>query len=160
MHEPSTDAELNERRSSELVRSIIDHSAYMTLATADAEGVPWATPVWYAPESYTRLLWISRPDARHSRNITVQPQTGIVIFDSGAAIGTGQGVYIEAISQEVPQEETERAISTFSARSRQQGGETFGAADVSAPAPHRLYRASATQVFIGIQDFRTPVSVH
>src|SRR5437870_5330397 len=35
--------------------------AHVTLATADADGVPWATPVWYAPESYTRLVWISRP---------------------------------------------------------------------------------------------------
>jgi hypothetical protein len=55
----------------------------------------WATPVWYAPESHTRLLWISRPEARHSRNIALRPEIGIVIVDSRAPIGTGDGVYIE-----------------------------------------------------------------
>ena len=38
-------------------RSIIDGGRYMTLATADAEGVPWATPVWYAPDGYAELLY-------------------------------------------------------------------------------------------------------
>ena len=32
----------------------------MTLATADADGVPWASPVWYAPDGYSELLWVSQ----------------------------------------------------------------------------------------------------
>ena len=31
-------------------RRIIDANSYMTLATADADGRPWATPVWFAPD--------------------------------------------------------------------------------------------------------------
>ena len=42
-------------------RAIIEDNFYMTLATADGEGLPWATPVWYAPESDLSLLWMSRP---------------------------------------------------------------------------------------------------
>ena len=34
------------------------------------------------------------PDVTHSRNIAVRPEVGIAIFDSHAAIGAGQGVYI------------------------------------------------------------------
>ena len=68
----------------------------MTLATADAAGVPWASPVWYAPRGYSELFWVSYPDARHSRNLAERPQLSIVIFDSTVAPGHGQAVYMEA----------------------------------------------------------------
>jgi pyridoxamine 5'-phosphate oxidase-like protein len=29
---------------------IVQANRYMTLSTADADGVPWASPVWYAPD--------------------------------------------------------------------------------------------------------------
>ena len=44
-------------------RRIIDAHVYMTLATADAQGRPWASPVWFAHEDHTRFVWVSRPDA-------------------------------------------------------------------------------------------------
>ena len=31
-----------------LAREIIDANQYLTLATADGDGRPWAAPVWYA----------------------------------------------------------------------------------------------------------------
>ena len=42
-------------------RAIIDGGRYMVLATADAAGVPWASPVWYAPRGYSELFWVSDP---------------------------------------------------------------------------------------------------
>jgi uncharacterized protein YhbP (UPF0306 family) len=95
-------------------RSIVENGVYMTLATADASGRPWATPVWYALESLSSLIWISRPDARHSRNLAVRPQLGIVIFDSHAPIGTGQGVYLEATIEPVDENQVETAMAVFS----------------------------------------------
>ena len=29
---------------------IIDAARYMVLATADEDGLPWASPVWFAPD--------------------------------------------------------------------------------------------------------------
>ena len=81
-------------------RAIIEANAYMTLATADGEGLPWATPVWYAPESHLSLLWISRPEARHSVNLARRPELGIAIFDSRQPAGTGHGVYMGATATE------------------------------------------------------------
>jgi len=40
-----------------IARSIVDSNRYMTLATADEHGMPWASPVWYAPEEYRELFW-------------------------------------------------------------------------------------------------------
>ena len=30
-------------------RRVIDSNQFMTIGTADEEGVPWVSPVWYAP---------------------------------------------------------------------------------------------------------------
>ena len=34
----------------------------MTIATADADGTPWVTPVWFAPDGPDGLLWVSDPE--------------------------------------------------------------------------------------------------
>jgi GNAT superfamily N-acetyltransferase len=52
------DLEIHEkplRRDLDLARGLIDANAYMTLATADADGRPWASPVWFAHHDYTRF---------------------------------------------------------------------------------------------------------
>jgi nitroimidazol reductase NimA-like FMN-containing flavoprotein (pyridoxamine 5'-phosphate oxidase superfamily) len=134
---------------------IIDAARYMVLATADEDGVPWASPVWFAPDGYTRFLWVSREDTRHSRNLAVRPELSIVIFDSSAPIGTGEGVYMDALAQQV--DEPDHAIEVFSRRSVEQGGGEWTVADVSPPAGLRLYRATATEQWIGRRDRRQPV---
>ena len=50
-------------------RAIIDANLYMVLGTADRAGRPWATPVYYAHADYREFLWVSKPEARHSRNL-------------------------------------------------------------------------------------------
>ena len=47
-------------------RTAIDGIRYMSLATADAAGVPWVSPVFFTPDGYRRYLWVSSPDALHS----------------------------------------------------------------------------------------------
>jgi Pyridoxamine 5'-phosphate oxidase len=79
-----------------MARAIIDGNGYMTLGTADADGLPWASPVWCAPASYREFFWVSRPCARHSQNIAARPDVGIVIFDSTVPISTGKAVYLAA----------------------------------------------------------------
>lgn len=44
-----------------VARTIIDSNLYMTLATADGAGTPWASPVYYAVAGYTEFFWVSSP---------------------------------------------------------------------------------------------------
>ena len=53
-----------------------------------------------------------------------------------------------ATATEVGDDELERAVSVFSDRSLRHGEGAVGRADVRAPAEHRLYRATAHEVFI------------
>jgi nitroimidazol reductase NimA-like FMN-containing flavoprotein (pyridoxamine 5'-phosphate oxidase superfamily) len=131
-----------------VVRGIVDANRYMTLATADGDGRPWASPVWFAHEGYTDFLWVSRPDARHSRNLASRAALAIVIFDSTVAPGGAQAVYVEATAEQLSGAELERGIEIFSRTSEAQGLPAWRAADVTEPAPHRLYRASASEHFV------------
>ena len=105
-------------------RAIIDANAYMTLATADAQGRPWASPVWFAHSDHRELYWISRPDARHSRNLAARRAVAIVIFDSSVPIGAARAVYVEGEAAELTGGERDAAIEVYSRRrSRtEQGG--------------------------------------
>ena len=137
-------------------RAIIDEGVFMTLATADADGLPWASPVWYAPDGYSELLWVSDPRARHSRNIAVRPEIAIVIFDSRQTPGDGLAVYMEARAGQADAGHLE----AFNARSVAQGLSEWGPEKVREPARHRLYRAVVSGHWVLRDDIdeRVPVS--
>jgi general stress protein 26 len=144
----------------ELARAIVDEIAFMTLATVDAAGIPWASPVWFAHVGYSEFLWVSRPSTRHSQNIAANPQIAVVIFDSRTPIDTGRGVYLEADAAEVTDEaEIERTMTTFSQTSVAQGGSGWTADEVRPPAALRPYRATMRSAFLGVNDRRTEVQL-
>lgn len=141
-------------------RAIVDANAYMTIASADATGRPWASPVWFAHDRYTALVWVSRPDARHSRNVTVRPEVGVVIFDSTVADGEGRGVYLDAIAGEADDADIDALLAVFSARSVERGGTAWTRADVTADAALRLYVARAVEQFVlDDHDRRVPITM-
>jgi Pyridoxamine 5'-phosphate oxidase len=150
-----------------IARAIVDSNRYMTIATADATGRPWASPVYYASRAYTEFFWVSSPDALHSRNLATRPQVGIVVFDSRAPIGEGQAVYISAVAAELTGADLERGIQIFSDGSVKHGQRQWALDDVRPPAFHRLYRATASEQWIldpgdhpihgRTGDHRTPV---
>jgi nitroimidazol reductase NimA-like FMN-containing flavoprotein (pyridoxamine 5'-phosphate oxidase superfamily) len=131
-----------------LARALVDGGRFLTLGTADDDGRPWVSPVWYAPDGDRGLLWVSTPDRRHSRNVAVRSEVSLVIFDTGAAVGAVQAFYATARAGELAGDERGRAIRVFSARSESQGLLPWARADVEGPARHRLYRASVVEAFV------------
>ena len=75
----------------DIAREILDAGIYVVLATANADGLPWASPVWFAKDDYRELYWVSYPGARHSQNIEGRPEIAMIVFDSTVPPGTGQG---------------------------------------------------------------------
>lgn len=146
-----------------VARAILDSNMYMVLGTADASGQPWVSPVYFASAGYKQFYWVSSPEARHSRNIAARPQVSIVVFDSQAAIGTGQGVYMSAVAEQLTGVEIERGIEIFSHTSLGHGGREWTPVEVQSPALYRLYRATAQEHWVldpaGHPDHRTPVRV-
>jgi hypothetical protein len=95
--------------------------------------------------------------------IAVRSQISIVIFNSQAPIGTGQGVYMSAFAEQLTGIELERGIEIYSRTSLGHGGHAWKQEDVQTPALYRLYRATASKHWIldpaGHPDHRTPVTV-
>jgi hypothetical protein len=142
----------------EMGRAIVDSSWYMTLATADAGGKPWASPVWFAHDGYREFFWASKPEVRHSTNLAVRPQVGIVIFDSTVGSGGAQAVYLDAEASELHGADRDRALALYSRRSVEFGEEEWTVANVTAPAAHRLFRAVPSEQFVlDTTDRRIPV---
>jgi nitroimidazol reductase NimA-like FMN-containing flavoprotein (pyridoxamine 5'-phosphate oxidase superfamily) len=132
----------------EAARAIVDASSYMTLATASADGAPWASPVWFAHEQYETFLWMSQPGARHSRNIDARHQIAIVIFDSAVSPDQRNAVYVEAAAAIVPDAELADAVAVYAARSVARGLGALANEEVSGDAAWRLYRARALAVYV------------
>ena len=136
----------------DIARSILDGNSYVVLATADADGAPWASPVWYAMANYRELYWVSHPVARHSRNIAGRPQIAMVVFDSTVPPGTGQGVYMRANAEEVVDPDACAAgVAVVSAVSVQRGEQEFTLDDVSG-----LSNASRLPMILSMTCYSAP----
>jgi nitroimidazol reductase NimA-like FMN-containing flavoprotein (pyridoxamine 5'-phosphate oxidase superfamily) len=131
-----------------VARKIVDANRYMVVATADSSGQPWATPVFFAHQDYRQFFWVSEPDASHSINLRGRREVGIVIFNSTRALGKDQGLYVLGVARELPAHETVEGIRIFSKRSREEGGSGWTRKDVSSPAKHRLYQATAEASYV------------
>jgi nitroimidazol reductase NimA-like FMN-containing flavoprotein (pyridoxamine 5'-phosphate oxidase superfamily) len=129
-------------------RELIDTTLFMTLGTTDADGLPWVSPVYFAPNGYSELYWVSLPDVTHSVNIERRPQVSIVVYDSRQVPGSGLAVYMSATASRVADEELDRALDIFNNRfpnPADYGLWGFSREQVVAPAPIRLYRATVSR---------------
>jgi hypothetical protein len=123
------------------LRAILHANLYVTLGTADADGRPWASPVYFATADNIDFYWVSSPDARHSRNIAERPQVSLVVFDSQVPTYSGRAVYMAATALEVTGAELDRGVSLYPGDPAR-GASRLTAADVSPPAAYRMYRAT------------------
>ena len=46
----------SEHELASIARDMVDDGSYLTLATADHAGRPWASPVWYAHAGYREFF--------------------------------------------------------------------------------------------------------
>jgi nitroimidazol reductase NimA-like FMN-containing flavoprotein (pyridoxamine 5'-phosphate oxidase superfamily) len=132
----------------DVARRILDENSYATLATADVDGRPWVTPVWFAERGLRQYVWVSRTTRRHSQNVAQRAEIALVVFDSTVPVGSGSAVYVEATAAEVPDHELAAALAVFNAKCEASGLSTWDTSKVSGDAPHRLYLATAAQVWV------------
>lgn len=144
----------------DLARAIIDANLYMTLATADRDGTPWASPVYFYSADHRRFYWVSTVDARHSRNVAVRPEVSLAIFDSTVAPYTGRAVYASAVAEELTGDALLEAVAVYPGPA-QRGAGTVDLADVTPPGQYRMYAATARELFVLCPRERgTPCAPH
>lgn len=131
------------RPTAENARGIVGANRYLVLATADAEGRPWSTPVYFAHVGCREFFWVSSPETVHSRNIAVRPEVGIAVFDSSVEIGTGQGVHARRRGRTRGRGGFDERAGGLLRRSLGHGGQVWTLDDVRGDSGLRLYRAVA-----------------
>jgi Pyridoxamine 5'-phosphate oxidase len=127
-------------------RSVVDGNAYLVLGTADEQGRPWTTPVYFGHEGYAAFSWVSSPDARHSRNVAARPEVSLVVFDSTVPIGGGQAVYMTATAHRVPDDELDARAEVF--RTPRFPGVRYFEPQELREGPIHLYRAVVEEQWI------------
>lgn len=98
------------------VALVLADNLYLVLGTADGAGNPWVSPVFFAARDENLLYWVSSRDSRHSRNIDVQPAVAITVFDSRAAIGVGEAVYMTGTASALGASAGAVGLDTLNAR--------------------------------------------
>jgi len=142
-------------------RDVLAATTYVVLATADADGHPWATPVWFAADGLDRILWVSATESRHSRLIEERPEVALTVFDSTVLSGEAAAFYATAVARPVPDDLLDGALAVYNARGAQQGLDPFTRERLTGDARLRLYEAVVVDAWVLDQDApvdrRTPV---
>ena len=131
----------------EVVPRLLGDNRYLVLATADREGRPWATPVFFAARDEDRLVWVSAPGSRHSRNIAERPDVAITVFDSHAPVGGAEALYLEATAG--PADDPVAALELLNARVP--AGKELTGDDLAPSGRLVVYRADVRQHFVLIR---------
>ena len=127
-------------------KKIIDENVYFTIATASESGNPWVSPLWGVHDSNYNFYWGSPSNTKHSGFLRENPRSAVVIFDSKAPEGTGEGVYFEGKAYEIIDEvELRRGIKLLFPQSKP-------ISDFIGNAPRRLYKFIPEKAWINAGD--------
>jgi uncharacterized protein YhbP (UPF0306 family) len=127
-------------------REIVTGGDYLVLATAGADGTPWASPVFFRADERHDLLWVSVEAARHSRNIAVRPQVAATIFDSTVPVGSAQAVYVSGRAEQVGGAAAGVALGVLNRGLPE--GKRLTAADLDGEGALRVYRLAVAERFV------------
>src|SRR3954468_646265 len=132
-----------------IVPRLLARHRYLVLGTADGEGRPWTTPVFYAADGEHRILWVSAPDSRHSRNVAMRPEVAITVFDTHAPIGGAEALYLEANAEPVAEDARVAALALLN--TRLPASHRLRPQDLEPAGPLRVDQAVITSHFVLIR---------
>jgi uncharacterized protein YhbP (UPF0306 family) len=131
-------------------RSVVDGllvaNRYLVLGTADADGQPWVTPVFFAPLEPDHVCWVSSPDSRHSRNIASRAALAITVFDSTVEVGRAEAVYFDAEAAQLAVDETDSALQALNSRLPQ--AKHLSRDDLQPVGPMVIYKATLLRRYV------------
>ena len=135
------------RKIEEHAEAIVESNIYMTIATADQAGKPWASPVFFAYDEEYNLYWVSYKESTHSKNIHSRKEIGIVIFNSTLPEGEGEGVYFDATAEALENAtDMSNAMKILSKRVKIDEFKVKSIEQVSGEGVWRIYRATPIKI--------------
>lgn len=124
--------------------TLVQSIRYATISSVDSNGKPWAAPVWYVFDT-NNIYWWSPVESQHSKNISINSNVYITIFDSRVPEGEGFGLYLEAEARQVSEDELETTMALYNASTKLF---KLDQQNCSGNAPTRMYKATITKCWI------------
>ena len=140
--------------------ALLADNAYLTLGTVGADGHPWTTPVYFAPDGLEGFYWVSSPESRHSRNLAVHPEVSLAVFDSTVPPYHGRCLYAAGSATVLSGDDLDRGLDVYPGPVSR-GGTALSVEDVTGASPWRLYHAEASAVWVLCpREPRQPCPLH
>lgn len=134
---------------SKRAKEIIEKIIYITIATSSKDGQPWNSPVYSAYDEDYNFYWASWRENQHSKNIAENNNIFIVIYDSKAPEGTGEGVYVQAKAYMLTKEDDiAHALSYLDGRVGKKKDPKTRVAQFLGDKPRRIYKAIPEKFWI------------
>jgi uncharacterized protein YhbP (UPF0306 family) len=133
----------------ERAKAILNKILYITIATTSKDGQPWNSPVYSAFDENYNFFWASDQNGQHSKNIKENNKVFLVVYDSTAPEGTGEGVYIQAKASAITDEkEIAHAVKYLDGRTNKQKDPVTRIAGFQGAMPRRVYKAVPERVWV------------
>src|ERR1700721_2079079 len=130
-------------------REILSRIIYATIATVTDDGKPWNSPVRHVLDRDLNIYWFSDKEGQHSKNIRVNEDVFIVIYDSTVPEGDGEGVFIQARAEELEDPEEIRL-----ARLIKKGENMDNIDDFRGDAIRRVYKAVPQRIWMNDAEIK------
>ena len=127
-------------------KEIIQKIPYITIASLSKDGEVWNAPVYTAYDKYYNFYWGSHVGSQHSQNIAHSPNIFLVIYDSTATPGSGEGVYVRATAAEIADSEEIKTVHQL--LWNRHVVPYWKIEQVQGDAPIRLYKAVPQKVWM------------
>lgn len=130
----------------QLAKEILQNTIYAAVATSSQDGQPWNSPVFVVYDDKLNFYWASATKSHHSQHIAENPRVYLVVFNSTAPWGAGEGVFIQASAIEV----SDPAEITHACQLRYQRVSKANQppSDFTGALPRRIYRATPERIWV------------
>jgi uncharacterized protein len=89
-------------RIASLARRLLDSAMLCAIATVSPPGRAHVNTAYFAWSRDLDLVWLSEPDARHSRNLAANPTAAVAVYDSTQSWGgSDRGIQLFGSAREV-----------------------------------------------------------
>lgn len=131
----------------EKVKYLIENNTTMIIATANADGKPWISPVFFSYDDQFNLYWVSDKKAQHSASVRTRPQVGIVIVGAIPPEDYPDAAYFDAEAIELNNEtDIKQGMTALAKRHQADKFVIKTPADASGDACWRIYKATYKEV--------------
>lgn len=127
------------RRIATTARRLLDASTLCAIATVSTDGRAHVNTAYFAWSREFDLVWLSDPDARHSRNVRANSTVAIAVYDSSQTWAQpGRGIQLFGSARELSGRAAHEAERVYASRFPEYSQAEFGSYRLYRFRPHRL----------------------